>query len=173
MTSGTPRTRLDARLRWAVLGVIVLAVLATWVVWTLTRDDSAEAAVRHRAEAAIDACADAEAYGETWDTEGILGYRPSDRLVVCLKGHVNWVSTAVGGIIFEICYTSGGRPPITWSDCWQVTWTEPLPTDELVQVIGVVKRAPPPADAPEGSYWLEPYVDGLAVRRLHAWTTRQ
>ena len=149
----------------AVVLVFVVG-LTIWITWMCTRPGPPPSAERQRASAALDACIGAETYGQTWETEQILGYRPDDRVVLCLAGEVRRVYHRVGGVDVEICAASGGRPPSTWMECWTVTWTDPLRFGDVVAVIGVAMRAEPPAGAPDDSYWLEPYVDALAVRAL-------
>lgn len=145
--------------------VVVVAVgLTAWITWMCSQPGPPPSAERQRARAALDACIGAEAYGQTWETEQVLGYWPDDRVVLCLAGHVTRVYHRLGGADFELCAVTGGQPPITWEECWTVTWIEPLRYGDTVTVIGVAMRAERPAGAPDDSYWLEPYVDALAVR---------
>lgn len=149
----------------AVAVALVFVVgLAIWITWMCTRPGPPASAERLRARAELDACIGAETYGQTWETKQILGHRPDDRVVLCLAGEVTPVYHRVGGVDFELCAASGGQPPITWMECWTVTWAEPLRFGDFVTVIGVAMRAERPAGAPDDSYWLEPFVDALAVR---------
>ena len=150
--------------RAVVVAAVLMVGVTSWLTWTCTWPDQPLSPEQQRAVAALDRCIAAEAYGLTVDAAPVLGFRPDDRVVLCLAGNVIQTYHRVGGVDFELCAPVDPDPPVWLLECWTVAWTDAMAYGDTVAVIAVARRADRPAGAAEDSFWLEPYVDALAVR---------
>lgn len=148
------------------LALVLVAGLTGWVAWICTRAAPPPSPEHLRARAALDRCIAAEAYDLAWETAYVLGSQPDDRFVLCLGGDVVRVYRRVGGIDFDLCTPTDPYTPYAFRDCWTVTWTDAPREGDRVAAIAVARRVPPPTKTPEDSFWLDPYVEALAVRVL-------